>query len=96
MKTFKGTKGEWKVFLQTFGEDTREESYMEVAITFPDGFDDECDEPLHNAKLIASAPDLLEACMVSKAIFDSQGIDETHRIVGEQYKLLIKAIEKAL
>lgn len=48
-----------------------------------------------NAKLIAAAPELLEALKAAKAIFESQGINIGHRICGEQYRTVIVAIQKA-
>lgn len=48
-----------------------------------------------NAKLIAAAPELLQALKAAKAVFDSQGINETHSIVGEQYKKVVEAIKSA-
>lgn len=49
-----------------------------------------------NAKLIAAAPDLLEACLTAKALFQAQGINENSRIGGAQYKQLLEAIRKAI
>lgn len=48
-----------------------------------------------NAKLIASAPDLLECCLTAKAMFEAQCINEQSRIGGEQYAYLLKIIRKA-
>lgn len=48
-----------------------------------------------NAKLIASAPDLLEALMASKAVFEALGIYANHRIAGEQYDKVVQSIKKA-
>lgn len=56
------------------------------------------DESEANAKLIASAPDLLEACMEAKAMYEAQGINELtscFRIGGYQYDRLLNAINKA-
>lgn len=52
-------------------------------------------EATANAKLIAASPELLEACKAARAVFDSQGIDQTHSIVGKQYIQLIESINKA-
>lgn len=54
------------------------------------------DQAEYNAKLMAAAPDLLEACLTAKAMYEAQGINENSRIGGEQYKELLGAIKKAL
>lgn len=48
-----------------------------------------------NTKLIAASPSLLEGCRTAKAIFQAQGIDSNHKIVGKAYKEIEDAIEKA-
>ena len=48
-----------------------------------------------NAKLIAAAPEMLEALTAAHAIFVTQGIGHEHPICGEQYRLIAKAIKKA-
>lgn len=48
---------------------------------------------IEDAKLIAAAPKMLKALKAARAVFDSQGINETHLIVGEQYKEVIEAIK---
>jgi hypothetical protein len=45
--------------------------------------------------LISAAPDLFEACLTTKAMYEAQGINENSLMFGEQYKQLIKAINKA-
>ncbi len=45
--------------------------------------------------LISAAPDLLDACLTAKAIYESLGINENSRIGGDQYKKLLQAISKA-
>ena len=48
---------------------------------------------IEDAKVIAAAPKMLKALKAAKAVFDAQGIDENHSIVGEQYKEVIEAIK---
>lgn len=48
-----------------------------------------------NAKLIAAAPELLNACFTAKAMFEAQGINKDSRIGGEQYSQLLNAIKEA-
>jgi hypothetical protein len=45
--------------------------------------------------LISAAPDLLEACLATKEMYEAQGIDENSLMFGEQYKQLVQAIDKA-
>lgn len=53
-------------------------------------------KPKQTTKLISSAPELLEACLEAKAMYEAQGINvKRSRIGGEQYKNLLNAIEKA-
>jgi hypothetical protein len=49
-----------------------------------------------NAKLICAAPDLLEGCRAAIAIFQSEGINEFHPIVGEVFSKIITAMKKAV
>ena len=46
--------------------------------------------------LISAAPDLLEACLEARVMYEAQGINEESRIGGEQYKRLVFAIGKAM
>jgi len=48
-----------------------------------------------NTRLIASAPELLKACLSAKAMYEAQGISDDSRIGGEQYKQVKEAIKKA-
>ena len=48
-----------------------------------------------DVSLISAAPDLLEACIAAKAIFEAEGITKDHRIVGGEYTLIVDAIIKA-
>lgn len=48
-----------------------------------------------NAKLIAAAPEMLEACMTAKAMYEAQGITPESIIGGEQYSSLLNTIKKA-
>ena len=48
-----------------------------------------------NATLAAAAPDLLEACLTAKAMYEAQGIKADSMIGGEQYSNLLIAIKKA-
>lgn len=52
-------------------------------------------ECVANAKLIQAAPEMLEACLVAKAMYEAQGINETSKIGGEQYRNLLDALKKA-
>ena len=61
MKTFKGTKGEWKYQVNA-GRILFTNPNMDLWFKQSDNnFDNTKDEVLANAKLIASAPELLEA-----------------------------------
>ena len=60
-----------------------------------DRFEDNFTNYEANAKLIIAAPELLEACLTAKAMYEAQGINETCRIGGAQYKQLLGAIKKA-
>lgn len=48
-----------------------------------------------DAKLMAAAPDLLEACKAAKAVMESLGVNAESIIAGEQYSLVVNAIKKA-
>jgi len=49
-----------------------------------------------DASLISAAPDLLEACLISRAIFHAQGITADHAIMGKMYQKIEDAIAKAM
>jgi len=53
------------------------------------------EEQESNAKLFIHGHEMIKSLMAARAIFYSQGIDETHSIVGEQYKKIIESIKKA-
>jgi|GEM_PF-3982632 hypothetical protein len=53
------------------------------------------DEVEANAKLLYSAPELLECCLTAKAMYEAQGITEDSRIGGSQLKELNLVIKKA-
>lgn len=48
-----------------------------------------------NKNLQDSAPQLLEACKMARAIFHSQGVDASHKIFGEMYQKIEDAINAA-
>jgi hypothetical protein len=48
-----------------------------------------------NAKLISAAPSLLDGCYAAIAIFKSQGIHRDMRIIGDVFKKIEDAINKA-
>lgn len=48
-----------------------------------------------NAKLTAAAPEMLDALLASKAVFEALGIYANHRIAGEQYDKVVEVIKKA-
>jgi hypothetical protein len=96
MKEFKGTKGEWSVFntsqIKTgnfsLGIDCKSERGIKSVIIFEER-DRKPLEELANAKLIAAAPDLLEALQELVEIMDADGDN------GTTHKAKT-AIEKAL
>lgn len=57
--------------------------------------DVDADALLANAALIAVAPEMADALLAAIAIFNAMGIDENHRIAGEQYSIIQNAINKA-
>jgi len=50
---------------------------------------------LADAKLIAASPDLLEGLKFAIALFKAQGIDQFHRMFGENILLMNDAVRKA-
>ena len=92
---FKGTKGEWKVASNNI--------YCEgkhIAITLKHDFKwnskgriIEDDRIYHNAKLIASAPDLLELCLL---VYNSFGGGNVITFSEKDIEDFKQAIEKAL
>lgn len=63
--------------------------------TFGEKYSVTKEEAEANAALIIAAPEMFEACLSAKAMYEAQGINEHSRIGGEQYKQLLQAIEKA-
>lgn len=98
MKEFKGTKGEWKV---EYDNSNYCESYLietdkEHVCTIDFGYNDNNLEVVNcNAKLIAAAPDLLEALQMFVDAEQLTGVD--HIVLSDKaYVKANKAIEKAL
>jgi hypothetical protein len=90
MKEFKGTKGDWEIEYHDVGAAIgRADLDYQVADVY--GYNDsECKA---NAKLIAAAPDLLEALQEMVLVFNRDDIDNAQHIrVGNAEA----AIEKAL
>lgn len=48
-----------------------------------------------NLKLMAAAPEMIDALLAARAIFQGMGITEKDRIVGEQFSKIQNAILKA-
>lgn len=67
MQEFKGSKGPWR-YLPAFGEVKSEKSGL-IADLVVNGNEDE------NGRLIAAAPELLEACLRIQAQFRQSGIE---------------------
>lgn len=103
MKEFKGTKGEWK-FVEwkgDFGQKSNEIQY---------GEDGECVAEhvanKHDAQLIASAPELLEALihantvlksMADRGLYPLEVLDGEKEYLGKAgFQFMTKAINKAL
>ena len=107
MGQFKGTKGKWKV-QHSISKDAfnivgtvvggnykiARIPYLVIGNVIKVN-DREKAEADANAKLIAAAPELLEALLASKAVFEALGIYANHRIAGEQYDKVVEAIKKA-
>lgn len=92
MNEFKGTQGEWEVVA---GDDNAPDviSDIGVEIAFTPTYNGDKTEQWHNAKLIAAAPELLEALqkMLSKAY--KQNWNDAY---PEELKSAQDAINKAL
>lgn len=75
MSEFKGTPGPWKV--NAIGQHWNNESLVHLEVNF--GFDGECIcdtvYQREDANLIASAPEMLEACLRIQAQFRQAGIE---------------------
>lgn len=98
MSNEKFTKGEWKVR-------TIKDTDFSHEINTDKGFfvianisicDASKEEAKANANLIAASPDLLKGCRAAIAIFQSEGIDESHPIVGEVFSQITNAVSKAM
>ena len=104
---FKGTKGEWRFKLDELRESDHYNSF-ELDFDFSETSannltlwchsDELTEEELSNAKLIAAAPDLLEALIrltanagLQKYVYDNQGT-----LLSESFDKAKQAIEKAL
>ena len=90
MKT-KHTKGEWLNLGYRVDVDVADgmSGICEMSDWMPE------EEMEANAKLIAAAPELLNACLAAKAMYEAQGINVNSRIGGEQYSELLLTIQKA-
>lgn len=97
MKDFKGTKGKW--ILETIKDNDGEISEIYISqegggciICVNDGDDNyDIEGDLANAKLIASAPDLLEALQEIQSMCYKDG-----QRTGHLYEICEQAINKAL
>lgn len=91
---FKGTKGEWKVSdSNTYGRKTIDFENLRgyIDIWYHNGADITKEEALANAKLVASAPKLLEALQLFMKEYNSKG-----NIFDYDMNIAREAINKAL
>lgn len=98
MKT-QHTKGEWSSIILDLADYKQccvgsESSGKVIAHVLIFG-DTISEEDVANTKLIAAAPEMLNACFTAKAMYEAQGINEYSRIGGEQYSQLLNTIKKA-
>ena len=109
MEEFKGTKGEWKIkhsvnnlafnIIGTIhgGRYKVARVPYHIDVKFSSELNDkEKLEAEHNAKLIAAAPDLLDACMTVVSGYEGDGMEQMGARDEVFYKYCKLAINKAL
>jgi len=89
---FKGTKGEWFLDSHANTVSTKEEVDGDIICDAPECFSESMENWEANAKLIAAAPDLLNALLESQKFI----VELQTNASGQAYYKSMKALEKAL
>lgn len=71
------------------------DSYDDQLVAFAHWIENEFTYNPLGARIERVMPKLLESCFAAKAMYEAQGVNESSRIGGEQYKNLLEAIKQA-